>query len=372
MKETTGDLALVLSGGGARAAYQVGVLQAIAERAPHVSFPVITGVSAGAINAAFLAAHPGSLREAVEELAEQWRSLTPDQVYRLRVRNLSGAALRWLRRSALGHSDAGQVQGLVDVEPLRRFLAGCIDMDGVEANLQAGRLRALALTATPYAVPCTTTFIQGSGEVPTWQRAKRMAVRSRLTLEHIMASAAIPILFPAVRLGGHYYSDGSLRLTAPLSPAIHLGADRILAIGMRIYSRTPAPPEREPEYPNVAEVMGLLFNTLFLDALDVDAERMDRLNRLMDRLPPEGSANGIRRVDLLLWHPSGDLGDLAEGFDTKLPWTIRTLIGAMGGRSRRAAGFLSYLLFDGAYTSQLLDLGYRDAIQGWSRFERFL
>lgn len=367
-------LALVLTGGGARAAYQVGVLTAIAERLPDIEFPILTGVSAGAINTAYLAAYRGPFRTAVEKLRGEWSRLTADRVYRVGLARTALSVLRASARTAFGKgAGSAAVRGLMDMQPLRKFLEGCIDVAGIDANITAGRLRAVALSATSYTLGQTVTFVHGAPDVPLWQRAMRFAVRARLTLDHIMASSALPILFPAVRLADGFYGDGSIRQTAPLSPAIHLGARAILAIGLHASPPLSVTGPPSGEYPSLAEVTGLLFHSIFLDALDTDAERLQQVNRLL--AAPSGGrtpAAESRPVALLLLQPSRDLGALAVGAGALLPKLMRLIVWAMGGRDSRAADFLSYLLFDPAYTSRLIELGYADGRKQWANIEAFL
>ncbi|MBI4408423.1 MAG: patatin-like phospholipase family protein, partial [Gemmatimonadetes bacterium] len=346
------DLALVLSGGGARAAYQVGVLAAIAERVPDVEFPILTGVSAGAINTIYLAAHRGSFATAIRALVKEWGRLTADRVYCVRPVNLVRSLLKWSVQTWLGRRSApATLRGLMDMQPLARFLAGCVDLTGIEDNLASRRLRAVALSATSLTADRTVTFVHGAPDVPTWERAQRVAVRARLTLDHVLASAAIPILFPAVRLDGEFFGDGSVRQTAPLAPAIHLGAQRVLAIGIAARRGSALPARASTEYPTAAEVMGLLLHSIFLDALEADAERIERVNRLLAALPAGAPApDGLRPVELLLVRPSRDLAALAAGHSSRLPTTMRWVYGGIGGQREGALDFLSYLLFDPAYT----------------------
>jgi NTE family protein len=368
--------ALVLAGGGARAAYEVGVLAGIADQAPGLEFPIITGVSAGAINAVHLAAHPGPLAAAVGALRAQWSRLVVERVYRIRPGRLARGLLLGAVHTALGRGgEAAVVRGLVDMTPLREFLEANLDFAQLDANIAARRLRAAAVSATSYATGQTVTFVHGPPDAPTWQRALRYAVRARLTLEHVMASAALPILFPAVRIGDGFYGDGSVRQTAPLAPAIHLGARAILAVTQRSDPERPpsAPPAPAPrEYPALAEVIGLLLHAIFLDALEADAERLERVNRLVTALPAAQRPDGLRPVRLLMLRPSRDLGALAGQCPVTLPPLMRWLVRGMGGQRATAVDFLSYLLFDPAYTSALIELGYADVRVQWPRIERFL
>ncbi|HVH66889.1 MAG TPA: patatin-like phospholipase family protein [Gemmatimonadales bacterium] len=354
----------------------MGVLAAIVERTPGLEFPILTGVSAGAINIAYLAAYRGPLVGAVEALRSEWGRLTVERVYRLRVARLARAGLLWLAQMALGgHGGPSLVRGLLDMQPLREFLARGLDFDGVDANIATGRLRAVALSATPYTSEQTVTFVHGASDVPMWRRALRYSVKTRLTLDHVMASAAIPILFPAVRIGDQFYGDGSIRQTAPLAPAIHLGATALLVITTRSDPQA-TPPQvvgSAREYPSVAEVIGMLLHSVFLDEPDADAERLERINHLLETCPVNTPAShGLRPVRLLLLRPSRDVGGLAVGRRVRLPRLVNWAVRGMGGHRAAAADFLSYLLFDPAYTSALIELGYDDARSQWPRIERFL
>jgi len=365
-------LALVLSGGGARGAYQVGVLAGLAERLPGLEFPILTGMSVGAINTIYLAAHTGPLPAAVAGLSNEWSRLTSDAVYRVRSIRLVRSALRWAWQGATGrrrHPVA--VRGLTDTQPLREFLTRCVDVGGIGANIANRRLRAVALSATSYTTGRSVTFVQGATDTPVWERVQRSAVRTQLMLDHVMASAALPLVFPAVRIGGEFYGDGSVRQMAPLAPALHLGARAVVAIGLAT-PRAAASPARVADYPSAAEAMALLFDAIFLDALAADAERLERVNGLLAALPPDTPPpDGLRPVELLLLHPTRDLGDLAAGQGRLLPPAVRRVIRAVGGQRDAAAEFLSFLLFHPAHTSRLVDVGYEDVKTQWPAIERF-
>lgn len=369
-------LALVLSGGGARAAYQVGVLRAIAEHAPHLELPIITGVSAGAINAAYLAAHPGPFRLAVEGLADAWQRLTPDRVYRVRPLELGRAAARTVLRALVTRAEGPpSVRGLMDVEPLRRFLARTVDLTGIQRNIGRRRLRALALSTTCYETGETVTFVQGQDDIPMWRRHMRRAVRTTVTLEHVMASSAIPIVFPAVSLGDAFYGDGSVRQTAPLAPAVHLGARRVVAVAMRAHPPGGPPVLNAPldgDYPSTVQVLGLLLHSVFLDSLDADAERLERVNHLLARVPLDQRPEKLQPVDLLMLRPSRDLGAMAREFDLPLPRSVEFAVRLIGGRGVRSADFLSYLMFQPRYTGPVMELGYDDGQRRWHEIEEYL
>ncbi|OLC04742.1 MAG: hypothetical protein AUH78_07750 [Gemmatimonadetes bacterium 13_1_40CM_4_69_8] len=365
-------LALVLSGGGARGAYQVGVLAGLAERLPGLEFPILTGMSVGAINTIYLAAHTGPLPAAVAGLRSEWGRLTSDAVYRVRSIRLVRSALRWAWQGAIGRRrDPVAVRGLTDTQPLREFLTRCVDVRGIGANIANRRLRAAALSATSYTTGRSVTFVQGTADTPVWERVQRIAVRTQLMLDHVMASAALPLVFPAVRIGDEFYGDGSVRQMAPLAPALHLGARAVVAIGLAT-PRTAASSARAADYPSAAEAMGLLFDAIFLDALAADAERLERVNRLLAALPLDTPPpDGLRPVELLLLHPTRDLGYLAAGQGQLLPPGVRRVIRAVGGHRDAAAEFLSFLLFHPAHTSRLVDVGYEDVKTQWPAIERF-
>jgi NTE family protein len=370
----TNRTALVLSGGGARGAYQVGVLRYIARQRPNVEFPILTGVSAGAINASFLAGRVDSFEATVEALAEHWMSLCTQRVFRSDLPSLAGNVLRVLVSLGLGGSSlAPKVRGLVATDPLHRFLDRLIDTDAIASNIDAGKLRALAVTATSYGSGRTVTFVQSEPDVETWDRVRRFSTRTRITADHVMASAAIPMFFPACPIGGRYFGDGSLRQSHPLSPAYHLGANRILAISSRM---SPGPMKHSDEhqpYPPAAQLIGLLLNSIFLDNLDVDAERLRRINYLLTRVPE--SRRWLlteKEVKLLVLRPSSDIGRVATEYERSMPASVRYLIRGLGTRRVASSDLVSYLLFESDYLARLIALGERDAERNWLKIRRFL
>jgi len=367
------DTALVLSGGGARASYQVGVLAALAERAPNLQLPIVTGVSAGAINAAFIAGHPGPLPEAVAQLRGAWLRLTPDTVYRVKTVKVARWALRLATQFMLRKLEGlNTVRGLMDMRPLSRFLAGVIDFGGIDANVESGRLRAVALTATSYTSGQTVTFVQGGPNMTMWERVQRTAVYTRLSLAHVMASSAIPLILGMVKIGDAFYVSSVEIKVPPLSPAVHLGAQRIIAISTR-YARSREQADRPviAGYPPPAQVAGVLFNAIFLDQLDGDALELRRINDLIERLP-DSARDGFRTIDLLMLRPSVDLGQLANEYEPELPRAFRFLTRGLGTKETRSNDMLSLVMFQSDYVRRLIDLGEADAAARLAEIRRFL
>lgn len=365
-----GDLAIVLSGGGARSAYQAGVLRGLARNIPGFRFPIVVGVSAGAINAAFLAAHSGSPLEATEDLARLWASLHVEDIFRLDTPSLTQSLLRWLRwasRLASGGSLLGpEIRGLVDTEPLRATLrraSAVVDGEiiGISRNVEQGRLKAMALITLNYTTGQTVTWVQGR-DIQAWDQPQRRSVHARLTIEHVMASSALPLVFPAVRLGQSYYGDGGVRLSAPLAPAIHLGASRVLAISSRYEpSHEEADRPQIVGYPPPAQVLSSLLNAVFLDVLDEDVRRLESLNPLIEKVPP-ADRNGMRPVAIRVLRPSEDLGRLSAAYEPQLPESFRLLTRSLGTRQTTTPDFLSYLMFQPDYLEHLVNLGEADAV----------
>ena len=375
------DLALVLSGGGARAAYQVGFLRYLASRHPDLTPGILTGVSAGGIIAMSLASRKGSFGDSVAQLHELWRSLRIEDVFRVDPGDLTSRVSRWgLRLVSGGAPGTPRARSLVDTAPLHELLTRTLASDtegtlpGIARNLDARRLRAVALTASSYTTGQSVTWVQnveGCG-VLTWERPQRKSVNGCLSVDHVMASSALPFFFPAVEIDRAWYGDGGIRLTAPLSPAIHLGARKIIAVSTR-YPRTRNVADRPAVsgYPPPAQVAGVLLNAIFLDLLDADALRLEQLNALIDRVPPE-ARDGLRHVDLLVLRPSRDLGRLANEFEADLPRTFRFLVRGLGSRETRSNDMLSLLMFQPDYLAKLIELGENDAHVRAEEIEAFL
>ncbi len=371
-----GELALVMSGGGARAAYQVGALRWLARRFPHTAVPVLTGVSAGAINAAFLAVHAGTFEQRVEKLCDVWGELRVENVFRVGPMGLFSHLVDSALSLVSGGHHKPKHHGMVDTAPLRTFLERVLlakegELSGIAENLDRGALRAVALTAASYTTGRSVTFIQGR-DVEPWERADRVSRTCLLGVEHVMGSAALPIFFPAVKIENGYYGDGGMRLTAPLAPAVHLGAERILAISTR---HVPDMAETRMHvlkgYPPPAQIFGDVMSAIFLDQFDGDALRLERINQLLENTPPEKRGN-LRPVKLLLLRPSRDLGRLANEYEARLPRTFRFLTRGLGTQQTRSNDMISLVMFQHDYIERLLELGEEDAAERASEIEQFV
>jgi NTE family protein len=361
------DLAIVLDGGGARAAYQVGLLRWLVRHYPDLRLPLITGVSAGAINAVFLASHPGPLSSAVDDLSQLWTSLTVDQVFRVDNRSLLGNLWHWgLRLVSGGGTVAPPLRGFLDTSPLRHTIKAALapgpddEISGVAHNLDSNRLVGLAVVTSSYTTGRSVVWVQGR-DVQDWERPSRLSRQTRMTVDHIMASTALPFLFPAVRLDNAWYGDGGIQLTTPLATAIHLGARRLLAFSTR-YPRSRHEVERPqvPGYPPPMQIAGQLLSAIFLDDHDRDALNLTRINQLLEHLPPE-TRHGLRVVDLVFIRPSQDIGRLAADFEVRLPRFFRHLLRGAGARETTNPDLLSLLMFDPDYLKALIEIGEADA-----------
>jgi len=372
------ELCLVLGGGGARGAYQVGVLRYLAKRDPHLCIPLLTGVSAGGINAAHLANHTGNFAEKVEALVQLWSDLSVDKVFRVDSPALIRGLLQWGAELLLlgGRKWGPRVHGFVDTTPLREFLLGNFecnagDLCGIRQNLDRGTLRAIALSGTSYETGRTITWCKGR-DIVGWERARRQGISSELSIDHVLASSALPLLFPAVQVAGHWYGDGGLRLSAPLAPAVHLGASHILAISTR-YDRTieEASLADFSGYPPTAQIAGHLMNAIFLDMLDQDAAHLERINRLIQCVP-EDKRGGLRPVDLFVVRPSRDLGRLSGEYEAQLPGLFRFLTRRLGTKRSRSSDLMSLVMFQREYIHKLIALGEADAESCGEALDRFV
>jgi NTE family protein len=374
------DLTLVLTGGGARAAYQVGVLRHLARVFPELSPDVLTGVSAGGINAAYLAAHQQPFARKLENLVDIWTSLRIEDVFRVDLRDLASRTVGWGGRLLSGgRSVLPRARSLVDTTPLRGLLERMLEVkaggiDGITRSLEDGWLRAIALTASSYTTGQSITWMQTRGDsgIQTWERPQRRSNACALRVDHVMASSALPFFFPAVEVEGAWYGDGGIRLTAPLSPAVHLGARHIFAVSTR-YARTREEADRPAVvgYPPPAQVAGVLYNAIFLDQLDSDALHMQQINDFVAWLP-EPYRYGLRRIELLVLRPSQDLGRLANAYEPELPRAFRFLTRGLGTRETRSNDMLSLVMFQADYVKRLIELGEADAEARLPEIRRFL
>lgn len=373
-------LALMLMGGGARAAYQVGVLQALAEFARAVEparraspFTIVCGSSAGAINATSLASHADDFHRGVQRLADFWGALRAQQVYRSDWFGIAAAGARWLAAMSFGWAASGWAarrspRGLLDNRPLAHLLQHELSFHRIEQMLETRHLHALAVSALSYSSGRHLTFYQASEPIQAWRRAQREARMVELSPEYLLASSAIPLIFPAVPLAldgrVEYFGDGSIRQIAPLSPAIHFGAERIVVIGAaEARPEVPGANGVSHAYPTLAQIGQQVLASVFLDTIGGDIERMEHINRMVEHLPHHVEpASGWRHVDVLAIAPSERIELIAARHLKRLPWSVRTLLGAVGGAEPTGASFASYLLFEAEFERELMALGYRDAL----------
>lgn len=372
---------LVLTGGGARAAYQVGALQAICELCQSdAPFQVLAGASAGAINSSALAIYADDLKAGVAKLQETWRGLTPDKIYRTDAGSLLSIGAHWMRQLTTGGGLFGKqrVNALLDTTPLCKLLTDSMPFERIAEHVRRGALRGAAVTVTSYHAGTAISFFDGAADIEPWMRSNRLGARATIDARHVLASSAIPMFFPPVQIDGAWFGDGCVRLSAPLSPAIHLGAERLLAIGIR-YLRAPEETvalNRDGAHPNpsVSEIGGVLLNALFLDSLDSDTERLERINATLSLLTLEQHGrlkHRLRPIPLLVLRPSRDLGRLAIEQYERFPRMLRHLLSGIGATGETGWDLVSYLAFEPAYIERLIELGYDDTRRRRHEVEAF-
>lgn len=390
---------LVLTAGGARGAYQAGVLKLLGEipafRDQPLPFPIVVGASAGAINSVYLAADSSDFSVATKKLAQTWNDLKIQDVFRTDIPALGIGAARWIRDlSCGGILGGGEVQSLLDAAPLRKLLEKVLPMDGINRSIDNGHLYAVAIAATSYYSGKSVTFIQGKGGHPLWSKTRRAAIPTQLTVDHVIASCAIPVIFAPVKItfesGEFYFGDGALRLVTPFSPAIRLGARRVFAIGIRSQAAAMARSRKElsaladgpskklvMKRPPLAQVFGTTLNAIFLDHLDTDLDHLNRINELIhayqtDSIPNPEIKEPMHRVDPFVIHPSVDLAEVAELHGHRMPRFVRYLMEGLGTSRSQSADLMSYLLFDSNFTRDLIEIGYKDAKDRIDEIEHFL
>ncbi len=378
-QEQQSRVGLILAGGGARAAYQVGVLKAIARmRAPAAAnpFPVLCGTSAGAINAAALAIYSADFQNAVSRLVSVWGNFTVDKVFRSDFRGIARSGAHWFTALMLGGMlGRYNPSSLFDRAPLQRLLSRYLPCEQIGAAIAAGHLHALSITASGYTSGQSVTFYQSADEIEPWDRAIRVGCPAKIGIEHLMASSAIPFLFEAVKINREYFGDGSMRQIAPISPALHLGASKLVVIGVRGSDDEGSERGKTSDYPSMAQIAGHALNSMFLDSMEVDLERLQRINRTLEMVPKkyiEGGVVSLKPVKTLVISPSRDISKIAQQHAHHLPRTVRYFLRGLGALNREGTSLLSYLLFEKAFCRELIALGYSDTIKRRDEIMAFL
>ncbi len=378
-------LGLVVTGGGARGAYQAGVLKRIGEikrvQTHGNPFSIITGSSAGAINGTALAAGSDDFASTTKVIAGLWSRLQPSDIFRCGVLSQTRNSLTWIMDLSFGGVlGGGNARSLLDAAPLRHFLSAHLDFDRIQDNIRRGYIYAIAISATNYNSGKSYLFIQGKKGHPLWNRSRRVTLATKITVDHVCASAAIPLVFQPVKLktarGTAFFGDGCVRLQQPLSPIIRLGAQKAFVIGVRCETLEHQEEAADQRDPSLAQVMGVLLNAIFLDHLSTDIEHLERLNQVVGsgRISPPDTAGSekMRRLTPFLIAPSVDLSELAEEHRRDMPYLIQYFVNSLGRDATSCADLMSYLLFTSKYTSALIDIGYNDADRQIDEIESFL
>ena len=361
--------ALILTGGGARAAYQVGVVRALSELLPRgvpIPFPIVCGTSAGSVNAAVLAVDASNFRYAVRRLVTVWKNFHVDHVYRADVYGALRNSARWIFAGFTGGQRLSRKPfSLLDNAPLRHLLSRHIDFARIQHQVDEGHLAALSITCSGYSSGQSVTFYQGHPDLKNWKRARRIGVAMPIDIDHLLASSALPFIFPPTHINREYFGDGSMRQIAPLSPALHLGASRLLVIGVGRQLQPNAERLRSNTFPTLAQIAGHALNSIFLDSLEVDLERAQRINRTLELIPESVRRHAnypLHKVEFRVITPSVELEKIAADYAHELPRTIRTLLSTVGGTRRSGSNLLSYLLFEKSFCRELIKLGYKDTM----------
>ncbi|MDH5426079.1 MAG: patatin-like phospholipase family protein [Gammaproteobacteria bacterium] len=371
--------ALILSGGGARAAYHVGVLKAIAEIMPRKAanpFQIICGTSAGAINAASLATHAHDFRKAVQRILSIWANFHVSQVFRDDIPTILYIMSQWFLSIVFaGRFRREKYLYLLDRGPLRKLLKKYIQANDIQNAIDNSHIDALCITASGYSSHQSVSFFQGVDSLSNWSRVQRIGIKTKLTIDHLMASSAIPFLFSPQKINREHFGDGSMRQSAPISPALHLGAERVLIIGNRSDHAEHVKRVKGDDIPSIGQIAGHALDSIFLDSLIADIERVQRINKTVSLIPEDKRfEHGVmlREVDVLVITPSEDMGVIASDYVHDLPRTIRFLLSGIGGTKNKESNLISYLLFERGYCRRLIDLGYKDAMAQKDELSRFL
>jgi NTE family protein len=372
-------IGLILPGGGARGAYQVGVLKAIAEimprRAPN-PFSVISGTSAGAISSAVLASQARVFRHAVSDLERVWAHFHSHHVFRCDSLTMLKSSLHWAAAVVFGGLGVGNPRSLLDNSPLRELLGRAINLNAIQESIERGYLDAVTVTAAGYGSARSVSFYQGRDTHQPWDRVRRVGRPAHITLDHLMASIAVPMMFPPVMIQREYFGDGAMRQATPLAPAVHLGADRLLVIGVRDEEPDPPPgPDEEIPYPSMGRIAGYVLDALFMDGLSQDLERLTRVNLILENLPSRSLDTGgarLRYIDALIMLPSRDIREIAIRHVHEMPRPVQLLIGGLGALNYGGRQLLSYLLFEQGYTRELIRLGYEDGLARRDQIRSFM
>lgn len=370
-------IGLILSGGGARAAYQVGVLKAINKILPKTSgnpYDIIAGTSAGAINGVALASYAEHHHIGIRHLERIWTNFKPNLIYRTDFKGVVKTLSRLTRTTLIGRKYKHDRVSLLDNTPLRGLLSEVIKFDNIQKAIDNGALHAMCVTGSGLDSGESVSFFQGHYSIVNWQRHRRIGYRSRIGIDHLMASSAIPMIFPSVKINQEYYADGAVRQLAPISPALHLGAEKILVIGVSGEAHKRKEKVEATAYPTPASVMGHMLNAAFLDSMETDVERLQRINRTVDKIPEDvRKKHGmeLKPIELLEINPSSSMDEIAGRHVDELPRVIRLALGGSGNTSRNGSGILSYLLFSSGFCKDLIALGYKDGMARRDEIERF-
>ena len=370
-------IGLILSGGGARAAYQVGVLKAINKILPKTSgnpYDIIAGTSAGAINGVALASYAEHHHIGIRHLERIWTNFKPNLIYRTDFKGVVKTLSRLTRTTLIGRKYKHDRVSLLDNAPLRGLLSEVIKFDNIQKAIDSGALHAMCVTGSGLDSGESVSFFQGHYSIVNWQRHRRIGYRSRIGIDHLMASSAIPMIFPSVKINQEYYADGAVRQLAPISPALHLGAEKILVIGVSGEAHKRKEKVEATAYPTPASIMGHMLNAAFLDSMETDVERLQRINRTVDKIPEDvRKKHGmeLKPIELLEINPSESMDEIAGRHVDELPRVIRLALGGSGNTSRNGSGILSYLLFSSGFCKDLIALGYKDGMARRDEIERF-